>query len=98
LQKEKVSGVGESIFYSVIKKYAPRFSYHIQQVAFEGRVVVRFPGCWHYRFVTTVDEEWRSEALSRLENRLKRREKFPPNRHARRNMRRADRSKPALLE
>jgi hypothetical protein len=60
LQKEKVSGVGESIFYSAIKKYAPRFSYHIQQVAFEGRVVVRFPGCWHYRFVTTVDEEWRS--------------------------------------
>jgi hypothetical protein len=57
LYKEKVSGVGKSIFCSAIKKYAPHFSYCIQRLAFEGRVVVRFPGCWRYRFVTIVDEE-----------------------------------------
>jgi hypothetical protein len=59
LYKEEVSGVGKSVFCSAIKKYAPRFSYFIQWLAFEGRVVVRFPGCSHYRFVTIVDEERR---------------------------------------
>jgi hypothetical protein len=59
LYKEKVSGVGKSIFCSAIKKYAPRFSYLIQWLAFEGRVVVRSQRCSHVRFVTIVDEEWR---------------------------------------
>jgi hypothetical protein len=59
LYKEKVSGVGESIFCSAIKKYAPRISHLIQWLAIEGRVVVRSPGCRHDRFVTIVDEERR---------------------------------------
>jgi len=57
LYKEKVSGVAKSIFCSAIKKYAPSFKYCFQQVVFEGRVVMRFPGYRHDRFVTIVDEE-----------------------------------------
>jgi hypothetical protein len=57
LHKEKVSGVGESIFCSAIKKYAPRFPYFIQRLIFEGRVVARFPGYSRDRFVTIVNEQ-----------------------------------------
>ena len=57
LHKEKVSGVGESIFCSAIKKYAPRFQYFIQRLIFEGRVVARFPGHSRDRFVTIVNEQ-----------------------------------------
>jgi hypothetical protein len=54
--KDKVSRVAKSIFCSAIKKYAPHFPYFFQTLAFEGRMVVRFPGCAHDRFVTVVDE------------------------------------------
>jgi hypothetical protein len=57
LHKEKVSGVGKSFFCSAIKKYAPGFSNLIQRLVLEGRVVARFPGESHDRFVTIVDGE-----------------------------------------
>jgi hypothetical protein len=57
LHKEKVSGVGKSFFCSAIKKYAPRFLHPFQRLAFEGRVVARFPGYPRDRFLTIVDEE-----------------------------------------
>ena len=63
LYKEKVSGVAKSIFCSAIKKCAPSFRYCFQQVVFGGRVVVRFPGCSHDRFVTIVDEEQPTERV-----------------------------------
>jgi hypothetical protein len=68
LYKEKVSGVGKSVFCSTINKYALHLSYLIQRVAFEGRVVVRSAGCWHERFVTIVDEERRPARVVKSRN------------------------------
>ena len=54
--KDKVSRVAKSIFCSAIKKYAAHFRVSFQPLAFEARMVARFAGCAHDRFMTIVDE------------------------------------------
>jgi hypothetical protein len=98
LHKEKVSGVGKSFFCSTIKKYAPVFRILFNGLYSRAAWLRGFRGTRMTVSLPLWMKSGARRALSRVENRLNRREKFPAKQQAQRSMRRADRYGSALLE